>query len=213
MNGPTMVQSPQSKIKEIVDHVGLFQPSELCNHIGTFQVKEKMLFSPNNSQSTVPEISTTMDATVVFHHMLSNISNTLEVSKLTLLIHIPHKLENVSSEETLLLDMLILVASILPKETNKKWLKGFTMLDQFLSHLKLLMILLIIKVEYSVKKDVEQLIRMLIMLCQQLVMVLKMESNIGMLKIHGVLNGVFKGILKLLETKICVHWLNVTHIQ
>jgi hypothetical protein len=93
------------------------------------------------------------------------------VSKLTSLIHIQLKLENVSSEETLLLDMLISVASTLLKEIKTKWLRDYTMLVQFQFHLKLLMILSIIKVVFSAKLDVELLIKMLIMLFWQLDMV------------------------------------------
>ncbi len=136
--------------------------------------------------------------------MLLNTSDMQVVLRLNLLIHTQDVMESVSSGKILLLDMLVSEVTILLKVTKTNLLKDCIMLVLLLSHLKSLTILWIIKVVFSVKSDVELLIRMLIMLYLPLDMVLKMVNLSGTLKTHGVLNGEIKDILKLSEDRICV---------
>jgi hypothetical protein len=149
-----------------------------------------------------------MDVMEDFHHMLFNTSDMQVVLRLNLLIHTQDVMEGVFSERILPLDMLVSEATILLKVTKTNLPKDCIMLVRSLSHLKSLTILWIIKVVFSVKSDVELLIRMLIMLYLPLDMVSTMVNLSGTLKTHGVLNGETKDISKLSVDRICVPLLN-----
>lgn len=153
-----------------------------------------------------------MDAMEDYHLTLLNILGMLEEFNQILLIHTLPRMDHVFTDLTLPLDTLDLEASILLKEIKNNLLKDYTMLDQFQSHSKLSLDSKTMFQEFIASTIVEKQLKMLIMLFWLLVMVLKMELNSGMLKIHGEQLGEIKDISKFKDKLTCVLLPNAMHI-
>lgn len=200
------------RIKVLVGHAGHSQQLVLCNHTGTFLEKEEILPSLNNNLLIVLEILITTVAMVVYHLMLLSISDILEDFKLMLLTHMLQKLIHVSTDHKFQLLIADTEASTSLKVMKSKWQKDSTTLDLFQSPSKLLQDSRIMQEVSTVLIIVERLLKMSTTQSWQQDLDLKMERSSGILKIHGVLHGELKDILKWKEMLICALLPNATHI-
>jgi len=155
----------QLKTKENVVHVGPSQLLAPCSHIGTFSEREETYCFQNNNWSIVHGTSTMKVAMEVFHLMLLNTSDILEVLKHQWLILTQERTENATIDQESLSAMWDSEATTSLKAMKPNWPKDCTTSDQSLWVSKWLIISTIITQAFTKKKDAEQRLKMLIMLC------------------------------------------------
>lgn len=154
----------------------------------------------------MPRLLIIMDAMGDYHLMLLNILNTID-SLLKRITHTMLRIENVLILLGLVLArlMVVLISQLMMKRVLNKLLEHT---DLFLLPLKLLMGSKTTEVVYIPVMFVRMDQKMSIMLLLLLVMVLKMEWIIILLRILGVNNGVITDTSKSKEEITCVVWHN-----